>query len=39
VVVRPIGQTIAVCPPLSIPDDDLDAIVDALAADRIATRR
>jgi len=39
VVVRPIGQTIAICPPLSIPDEDLDAIVDALAADRIAHRR
>jgi len=39
VVVRPIGQALAICPPLSIPDDDLDAIVDALAADRIAARR
>jgi putrescine---pyruvate transaminase len=39
VVVRPIGQTLAMCPPLTIPDEDLDAIVDALAADRIAHRR
>lgn len=39
VVVRPIGQTLAMCPPLSIPDEDLDAIVDAIAADRIAARR
>jgi putrescine---pyruvate transaminase len=39
VVVRPIGQSLAVCPPLSIPDDDLDAIVDAIAQDRIAHRR
>ncbi len=39
VVVRPIGQTLAMCPPLSIPDEDLDAIVDAIAADRIAHRR
>jgi len=39
VVVRPIGQALAMCPPLSIPDEDLDAIVDALAADRIAHRR
>lgn len=39
VVLRPIGQTIAMCPPLSIPDEDLDAIVDALHADRTAHRR
>jgi len=39
VVVRPIGQSLAMCPPLSIPDEDLDAIVDAIAADRIANRR
>lgn len=39
VVTRPIGQSLAVCPPLSIPDRDLDHIVDALAADRIAHRR
>ena len=38
VVLRPIGQTLAVCPPLSIPDEDLDAIVDALAAERLAWR-
>lgn len=39
IVVRPIGQALALCPPLMIPDEDLDAIVDAIAADRIATRR
>jgi putrescine---pyruvate transaminase len=39
VVVRPIGQALALCPPLMIPDDDLDAIVDAIAADRIAHPR
>ena len=39
VVVRPIGQALAMCPPLMIPDEDLDAIVDAIAADRIAHRR
>lgn len=39
VVVRPIGQALALCPPLMIPDEDLDAIVDAIAADRIAARR
>jgi adenosylmethionine-8-amino-7-oxononanoate aminotransferase len=39
VVTRPIGQTLAVCPPLSIPDRDLDHVVDALAADRVAHRR
>ena len=39
VVVRPIGAALALCPPLMIPDDDLDAIVDAIAADRIASRR
>lgn len=38
VVVRPIGQALAICPPLMIPDEDLDAIVDAIAADRIANR-
>jgi adenosylmethionine-8-amino-7-oxononanoate aminotransferase len=38
VVVRPIGQALAICPPLMIPDDDLDAIVDAIAADRIGHR-
>jgi putrescine---pyruvate transaminase len=31
VVTRPIGQTLAVCPPLSIPDEDLDRVVDVLA--------
>ena len=39
VVVRPIGEALALCPPLVIPDDDLDLIVDAIAADRIASRR
>jgi putrescine---pyruvate transaminase len=39
VVVRPIGHALAMCPPLSIPDEDLDAIVDALHADRTAHRR
>ena len=39
IVVRPIGEALAICPPLMIPDEDLDAIVDAVAADRLATRR
>ncbi len=30
-VVRPIGEVLAVCPPLSIPDDDLDHLLDAVA--------
>lgn len=39
VVVRPLGQTLAICPPLVIGDEDLDAVVDALAEDRMAARR
>lgn len=39
VVVRPLGQTLAICPPLVISDEDLDAIVDALAEDRMSARR
>lgn len=36
VVVRPIGTALAMCPPLSIPDADLDHVVDAIAEDRAA---
>ncbi len=39
VVLRPLGQSLAICPPLMIPDGDLDAIVDALAEDRMAASR
>ena len=39
VVARPIGTALAVCPPLSIPDDDLDHLVDAVADDLAARRR
>ena len=32
VVVRPIGETIAICPPLTISDAEIDHLVDVLAA-------
>ncbi len=38
VVVRPIGTSLAICPPLSIPDEDLDTLVDAIASDAAANR-
>jgi putrescine---pyruvate transaminase len=32
VVVRPIGDRLAMCPPLTITDDEIDHLVDVLAA-------